>query len=59
MTFSCKNYDYNEDQCLKLKADCVPGRPGCVLEGKVKVSEDLDRRLRELEEKTAAKKRKR
>ncbi len=56
MTFSCKNYDYNEDQCLKLKVDCVPGRPGCVLEGKVKVSEDLAQRLKELEDKAAARK---
>jgi len=57
MTFSCKNYDYNEDQCLKLKVDCVPGRPGCVLEGKVRVSEDLGNRLKEIEEKAALKKR--
>lgn len=49
MTFSCKNYDYNEDKCLKLNVECVPGRRGCVLEGRVRVSEDLEERLRELE----------
>ena len=48
MTFSCKNYDYNEDQCMKLKVACIPGRPGCVLEGKVVLSEDLRARIDEL-----------
>jgi len=57
MTFSCPNYDYANDGCLKLKRDCVPGRPGCVLEGKIKVSEELAKRLRELEEQAALKKR--
>jgi hypothetical protein len=31
MTFSCPHFDINRDHCLRLKADCVPGRPGCVL----------------------------
>lgn len=48
MTFSCKNYDYNEDKCLKLNVECVPGRQGCVLEGRVRVSEDLEERLKAL-----------
>ncbi|MFZ5774846.1 MAG: hypothetical protein ACOY3Z_05125 [Thermodesulfobacteriota bacterium] len=48
MTFSCKNYDYNDDKCLKLKVPCIPGRPGCVLEGKVKLSEDLQARIDQL-----------
>lgn len=52
MTFSCKNYDFGTDGCNKLHADCIPGRPGCVLEGKVKVSENLAARLRDLAEKT-------
>lgn len=54
MSFSCKNYDYNDDQCLKLKQDCIPGRPGCVLEGKVALSEALIERIKELEQKKAA-----
>jgi len=49
MTFSCKNYDYNEDKCLKLNVECVPGRRGCVLEGKVRVSEDLEKRIKDPE----------
>lgn len=60
MSFSCKNYDYNDDQCLMLKQDCIPGRPGCVLEGRVALSDALIERIKELEQKkTAAKPRKR
>jgi hypothetical protein len=51
MSFSCKNYHYGDDTCAKLKSDCIPGRPGCVLEGKVKLSEELERRIQGLEEK--------
>jgi hypothetical protein len=49
MSFSCKNYDYNDDKCLMLKQDCIPGRPGCVLEGRVALSEALLDRIKELE----------
>ena len=49
MSFSCKNYDYNNDKCLMLKQDCIPGRPGCVLEGRVALSEALQDRIKELE----------
>ncbi|MEW6501626.1 MAG: hypothetical protein ACOY8P_06760 [Thermodesulfobacteriota bacterium] len=45
MTFACTNYDYNTDTCQKLRTDCIPGRPGCVLEGKVKLSEELQKRI--------------
>ena len=51
MSFSCKNYDYNDDKCLMLKQDCIPGRPGCVLEGRVALSEALLERIKELEQK--------
>ena len=52
MTFSCKNFDFNLDNCRKLKTECIPGRPGCVLEGKVKFSEEINNRLDDLEEAT-------
>ena len=51
MSFSCKNYDYNDDKCLMLKQECIPGRPGCVLEGRVTLSEALLDRIKELEQK--------
>jgi hypothetical protein len=31
MSFSCPHFDPNRDACLRLKTDCVPGRPGCVV----------------------------
>ena len=51
MTFSCPNFDFNsENLCMKLNSECIPGRPGCVLFGKVKLSETVKARLAELEE---------
>lgn len=49
MTFACRNYDHDEDCCRLLRCECIPGRPGCVLDGQVRLSDDLQRRLRESE----------
>jgi hypothetical protein len=46
MTLHCKNYDINKDACRRLKGECIPGRRGCVLEGRVAVSEELAERIR-------------
>jgi hypothetical protein len=60
MTFSCKNFDFNTEDCMKLSSDCIPGRPGCVLQGKVKFSEAIEKRLEDLKaEKEVRKKRRR
>jgi len=59
MTFSCKNFDFNAENCMKLKSDCIPGRPGCVLEGKVKFSEDIENKLKKLKTETKARKKRR
>jgi hypothetical protein len=60
MTFSCKNFDFNTENCIKLNTECVPGRPGCVLVGKVKFSEDIEKKLKDLEaERETREKRKR
>jgi hypothetical protein len=53
MTFSCKNFDFNAENCMKLNSDCIPGRPGCVLVGKVKFSEEIEKSLKDLEAETA------
>jgi len=50
MTFSCGNHDFDTDRCNKLKAKCIMGRPGCVLEGKVKLSPEILARLQDLDE---------
>ncbi|GAB4347737.1 MAG: hypothetical protein Kow0089_25100 [Desulfobulbaceae bacterium] len=58
MTFHCKNYDINADACRKLKGECIPGRKGCVLEGRVAVSDELAERIREIDAATARRPRK-
>ena len=57
MTFSCKNYDFNLDKCQKLNSECIPGRPGCVLEGRFKFGEEVEKRLAQLEQETAERRR--
>lgn len=59
MTFSCKNFDFNAENCMKLNTDCIPGRPGCVLEGRVKFSEEIERRLEKLAAETMERKKRR
>ncbi len=59
MTFSCKNFDFNTEDCLKLKTNCIMGRPGCLLEGKVAFSEEIQKQLKTLEEKTQERKKNR
>ncbi|MDH3393171.1 MAG: hypothetical protein OEL66_04140 [Desulfobulbaceae bacterium] len=53
MTFYCKNLEIGTDQCRKLNSECIPGRPGCVLEGRVAISEELQARIDKLEEERA------
>jgi hypothetical protein len=59
MTFSCKNFDFNTEDCLKLKTNCIMGRPGCLLEGKVAFSEEIQKKLKNLEEKSQERKKNR
>jgi hypothetical protein len=54
MTFHCKNYDIEQDSCKKLDGDCVPARKGCVLEGRMVVSEELEAKIKAVDAKTAA-----
>jgi hypothetical protein len=55
MTFSCKNHDFDTDICKKLKSRCIMGRRGCVLEGRVALSEETERLIAELEQGLAEK----
>ena len=59
MTFSCKNHEFDTDTCRKLKGDCILGRPGCVLEGKVTLSENIQKRLAGLEQERTRRRKKR
>jgi hypothetical protein len=49
MSFACPHFDVARDACLRLKTDCVPGRPGCVLAGAV-FAVPVEQRIREREE---------
>ncbi|PLX79094.1 MAG: hypothetical protein C0616_12415 [Desulfuromonas sp.] len=50
MTFACKHYDHDAECCRRLKCECIPGRPGCMLDGQFELSEDLKERLKSLED---------
>ena len=46
MSFSCPHFFPNEDHCLRLKTDCVPGRKGCVLVGRAEFAVPAEERVR-------------
>ncbi len=50
MTFHCRNYDIVEDKCKRLHGECVPGRRGCVVEGRVALSEELEEKIKALDQ---------
>ena len=50
MSFSCPHFRPDDDYCVRLKTDCVPGRRGCVLEGKSVFAVPAEQRVREREE---------
>jgi len=50
MSFSCPHFCPDEEHCLRLKTDCVPGRPGCVLGKKVVFATPVEERIRLKEE---------
>ena len=59
MTFSCKHHDFDTDICKKLKSRCIMGRRGCVLEGRVALSEETEKLIAELERELADKRKER
>ncbi len=50
VSFSCPHFRFEDDWCLRLKADCVPGRKGCVLAGNTVFAVPAEVRVREREE---------
>ena len=52
MTFHCGNYDIANEKCKKLAGECVPARKGCVLEGRMVVSDELKERIQRINEET-------
>jgi hypothetical protein len=50
MSFSCPHFAPTDDACLRLKTDCVPGRPGCVLPADTGYAVPAAERIRRREE---------
>ena len=50
MSFSCPHFRLDDEHCVRLKTDCVPGRRGCVLEGNSVFAVPVEERLRERDE---------
>jgi len=52
-SFSCPHLDLEKNSCLRLIKDCIPGRPGCVLQNKavfvVSAKNRIDDRTKEKE----------
>jgi hypothetical protein len=46
-SFSCPHYDAQADDCQRLGAECVPGRPGCVLSRNSVFAVPWEQRLRQ------------
>lgn len=49
-SYSCPHIDLETGWCHRLNTDCVPGRRGCVLHGKVSFVVPAEERVRALEE---------
>lgn len=50
MSFSCPHFRPNDEHCLRLNTDCVPGRRGCVIGKETVFAVPAEVRVREKEE---------
>lgn len=56
-SFSCPHFEMEREYCMRLRTDCVPGRPGCVLaknsvfavpvEDRIRAKEEAKRRVQD------------
>jgi len=46
-SFSCPHFEMENEHCLRLHTDCVPGRPGCVLCQNSVFAVPVEQRIRE------------
>ncbi len=47
MSFSCPHFDMERSYCMRVQAECVPGRPGCVLRANSRFLVPVEERLRQ------------
>jgi hypothetical protein len=59
MSFFCPHFDAKTDLCMRIGVECVPGRPGCVLVGKVAFMEPAAARVKKRRDGNVAGKEKR
>ncbi len=50
MSFSCPHFRPDDEHCLRLNTDCVPGRRGCVISNSTVFAVPAEIRVREKEE---------
>lgn len=48
-SFGCPHFNFDQEHCMRLDKDCVPGRPGCVLEDNSNFSTPVEERLKDSE----------
>jgi hypothetical protein len=49
-SFTCPYLDIENNHCLRLDTECVPGRKGCILRGQVEFAVPAEERVRAREE---------
>lgn len=47
-SFSCQFIDSEKSFCIRLKKDCIPGRPGCVLKGRFVFAIPAEERMKNI-----------
>ena len=47
VSFSCPHFDPNREYCHRVHAECIPGRPGCVLPATTQFAVPIEERLRQ------------
>ncbi len=52
-SFCCPHFQMETDFCMRTQADCVPGRPGCVLRNNSVFAIPVEQRLKEKEAEAA------
>jgi len=50
-SFSCPHLDFGSNNCIRLAKDCIPGRPGCILQNKAVFVVPAVKRIAEREKK--------
>ena len=50
MSFACPHFEPHTDSCLRLRCECVPGRPGCAIAKSTGFAVPWEERLKDKQE---------